>query len=93
MWGCQEGRNPKIQCLCSKNEVAQAPTPPQNDEFCIMCHLMVLAILDIISLLLIFVSEVTNLDKTEVPVIQLSDGDQNMQVLQEILSGNYLYVL
>lgn len=30
--------------------------------------------------------EVTNLDKTEVPVIQLSDGDQNMQVLQEILS-------
>ena len=40
MWGCQEGLNPKFQSLCSKNEVAQAPTPPQNDEFCIMCHLI-----------------------------------------------------
>ena len=35
MWGCQEGLNPKFQSLCSKNEAAQAPTPPQNDEFSI----------------------------------------------------------
>ena len=34
MWGCQEGLNPKFQSLCSKNEAAQ------NDEFCIMCHLI-----------------------------------------------------
>ena len=34
MWGCQEGQNPKLQSLCSKNEAAQAPTP-LNDEFCI----------------------------------------------------------
>ena len=25
----------KFQSLCSKNEAAQAPTPPQNDEFSI----------------------------------------------------------
>ena len=37
MWGCQEGLNTKFQSLCSKNKAAQAPTPPQNDEFCIMC--------------------------------------------------------
>ena len=36
MWGCYDGLNPKFQRLCSKNEAAQAPTPPQNDEFCIL---------------------------------------------------------
>ena len=38
MWGCKEGLNPKFQSLCSKNEAAEAPTPPQNDDFSIMCH-------------------------------------------------------
>ena len=31
MWGCQEGLNTIFQSLCSKNEAAQAPTPPQKD--------------------------------------------------------------
>ena len=40
MWGCQESLNPKFQSLCSKNGAAQAPTPPRNDEFSVMCHLI-----------------------------------------------------
>ena len=40
MRGCYERRNSKFQSLCSKNEVAQAHTPPQNDECSIMCHLI-----------------------------------------------------
>ena len=40
MWGCWEGLNPKFQSLCSKNEAAQAPTPPQNEEFCIKWHII-----------------------------------------------------
>ena len=32
--------NPKFQSLCSKNEAAKAPTPPQNDEFCIKWHII-----------------------------------------------------
>ena len=39
MWGCEEGRKSKFQSLCSKNEAAQASTPPQNDEFSIKWHM------------------------------------------------------
>ena len=38
--GCGVVRRVEIQSLCPKNDVAQAPTPPQNDEFSIMCHLI-----------------------------------------------------
>ena len=40
MWGCWEGQNPKFQSFCPKKKAAQAPTPPQNNEFCIICHLI-----------------------------------------------------
>ena len=39
MWGCKEGLNPKFKSLRSKNEAAQAPTPPQNDEFSMKWHI------------------------------------------------------
>ena len=38
--GLSEGLNPKFQGLCSKNEAAQALTPPQNDEFSIKWHII-----------------------------------------------------
>ena len=40
MWVCLVGLNPKFQSICSKNVAAQAPNPPQSDEFFIMCHLI-----------------------------------------------------
>ena len=39
--GCGVVRRVEIQnfkVFARKNEAAQAPTPPQNDEFSIMCH-------------------------------------------------------
>ena len=35
--GCGVVKRAEIQNfkVCSKNEATQAPTPPQNDEFCI----------------------------------------------------------
>ena len=39
--GCGVVRRVEIQNfkVCSKNEAAQAPTPLQNDEFCIKWHI------------------------------------------------------
>ena len=41
--GCGVVRRVEIQnfkVIARKKEAAQAPTPPQNDEFSVMCHLI-----------------------------------------------------